>query len=227
MGRSKHICMSGLILAIVLAGCAPAGPGVTSGTGSQAQEPTGAKKRIVAGFLKPDLLAISALPVDSEGRHIAQMVHAGFAQEDDAGRLHPQLAEAIPTLENGLWKLLPDGRMETTWTIKENARWHDGTPVTAADLRFGATVQQDRALGIRISPGWAAVEGIEAPDPRTVIVTWGQPNIEADVMVGSSDQLLPRHLLEQAYTNDKATFMDHPYWTDEFVGAGPFKLREY
>jgi hypothetical protein len=28
-------------------------------------------------------------------------------------RSNLQLAEAVPSIENGLWKILPDGRMET------------------------------------------------------------------------------------------------------------------
>ena len=34
--------------------------------------------------------------------------------------------EAVPTLENGLWKVLPDGRMETSWRLKPGLVWQDG-----------------------------------------------------------------------------------------------------
>src|SRR5207237_1347071 len=36
---------------------------------------------------------------------------------------------------------------------------------------------------------------------------------------------LPRHLLEQAYLEDKVRFLTVPYWLDEFIGSGPFKLK--
>ena len=32
------------------------------------------------------------------------------------------LAEVVPTIENGLWRLLPDGQMELTWKIKPSVR---------------------------------------------------------------------------------------------------------
>ena len=38
---------------------------------------------------------------------------------------------------------------------------------------------------------------------------------------------LPKHLLERPYLDDKAGFLEHPYWNQEFVGTGPFKLREW
>jgi ABC-type transport system substrate-binding protein len=37
---------------------------------------------------------------------------------------------------------------------------------------------------------------------------------------------LPQHILEKPYLEDKATFADLPHWGHEFVGTGPFKLRE-
>jgi peptide/nickel transport system substrate-binding protein len=181
----------------------------------------------VAAFIKPDILAVSALPSDSEGRHIANVVHAGLAQEDDAGRLHPQLGEAVPTVENNFWKLFPDGRMETTWRIKPNARWHDGTPVTPGDLLFGLRIQQDRELGFRPTGGFEFLEGVETPDNRTIVGRWKGPYIEADSFLAASERWLPRHILEQPYTENKAQFMEQPFWTDGFVGAGPFKLKEY
>ena len=45
-------------------------------------------------------------------REIEQLLNAGLLLANARGELQPQLAEAAPTLENGLWKLLPDG-----WTV--------------------------------------------------------------------------------------------------------------
>ena len=68
----------------------------------------------------------------------------------------------MPTADNGLWRVLPDGRMETTWRIKENARWHDGTPFTADDLVFTTTIDRDADLPILRHPGYASVESVQA-----------------------------------------------------------------
>ena len=63
---------------------------------------------------------------------IEELVNAGMTHVDDRGTRSPQLAEAVPTVENGLWRVLPDGTMETTWKIKAAARWQDGLAVTVA-----------------------------------------------------------------------------------------------
>lgn len=221
-----RVALIGVVVSLLASACAPAAPGGAGGGGAQDQRPA-ARKRIVAAFIKPDIVAVSALPNESEGRHFAQVVHGGLGQEDDGGRLYPQLAEAIPTLENGLWKVAPDGTMETTWKIRPDALWHDGAPVQAADFVFGARVQQDRELGFRIPPGYLPVRAIDTPDPSTLVVHWKEPYIEADLFFASPERLLPRHVLEEPYTADKARFMEHPYFTDEFVGAGPYRVKEY
>lgn len=38
---------------------------------------------------------------------------------------------------------------------------------------------------------------------------------------------LPKHLLEASYLADKAQFPNLRYWTSEFVGNGPFVVREF
>jgi peptide/nickel transport system substrate-binding protein len=161
---------------------------------------------------------------------LEELVSAGLVNMNPAGRPEPQLAEAVPSIENGLWKVFPDGRMETTLRVRENARWHDGVPVTADDLLFTAAAGQDPELAGFRGSAYAYIERIEALDARTVTVTWQRPYIEADVLfaaAGTSTVPLPRHLLEPTFIANKAQFLQLPYWSIEFVGAGPFKLRDW
>jgi peptide/nickel transport system substrate-binding protein len=162
---------------------------------------------------------------------LEEMVSAGLAHLDNGGVLHPQLAEAVPTLENGLWRVFPDGRMETTWRIRPDARWHDGTPLTADDLLFAARLAMDRDLPVFAHFGASAVDEVQARDARTVVVTWREPYIQADTMFTAVFPPfalpVPAHLLERAYTEDKASFTQLPFWNEAFVGAGPYKLRDW
>src|SRR5206468_4097237 len=101
--------------------------------------------------------------------------HVGLVVEDDQAELHPALAEAVPSVENGLWRVFPDGRMETTWRIRSGAAWHDGAPFTSDDLVFTATVVMDKQLAELGDIAFESVDGIEAPDSRMVVVRWRQP----------------------------------------------------
>src|SRR5690349_24333696 len=108
------------------------------------------------------------------------LVNSSLTELGADSKLQPLLAEAVPTLENGRWKLTPDGKMETSWTIKQNVRWHDGTPLTADDLVFATTIDQDKDMPVLRPLGYNWVESVRATDPRTVTVIWSAPYIDAD-----------------------------------------------
>jgi peptide/nickel transport system substrate-binding protein len=162
---------------------------------------------------------------------LEDLVSAGLANVDNQSQLHPVLAEAVPSIENGSWKLLSDGRMETTWVLRSGLVWHDGVPFTTDDLLFTTQVSQDREVGWERDAAFDAIEGVAAPDERTLTVTWKRPFIEADTLfshaVSGRTVPLPRHLLERPFTEDRANLMNHPYWSEEFVGTGPFKLQSW
>ncbi len=214
--------VSVLIAFLLGTACAPSpAPGTDA---SSAVRPTAERKRITAALLTGDLTTL--LGTSGAEDDIEYLVHAGLAQLDLKGAPQPQIAESIPSVENGLWKVLADGRMETTWKIRSGARWHDGTPVTAQDLAFGTRLAGDPDLPYRTDPGWASVDDVTVVDATTVTIRWKGIYILADRMFGRPYQLLPRHLLERSYEQDKERFEIWPYWTSEFVGAGPFKVRE-
>ncbi len=159
------------------------------------------------------------------GDALEQLVNAGLTQIDGQGNLAPQLAEFVPTLENGGWTLQPDGRMEITWKLKPSAHWHDGIPFTSDDLAFTTTVWFDDDLPVFRNPAHAYIDTVLTPDPQTVTVTWKQPYIKADAFFNTP--ALPRHLLERVYVERKASLLDSPYWTSEFVGTGPYRVKDW
>jgi hypothetical protein len=55
---------------------------------------------------------------------LEELAHAGLTHVDPQGKRVAKLAEAVPAIENGLWQVMPDGRMQTTWKLRESARWH-------------------------------------------------------------------------------------------------------
>jgi peptide/nickel transport system substrate-binding protein len=159
---------------------------------------------------------------------LEQFVSAGLTQLDDTGVQRAQLAEAVPSVDNGLWKVNADGTMETTWRIKPGATWHDGTPLMADDLLFTVQVGEDKEIPALSNSAYNSIESVTAPDPSTVTVHWKKPFIQADTMFSYDLALpLPKHLLEKAFEDDKAGFTQVPYWTTAFVGAGPFRVKEF
>ncbi len=228
--RSLGTVVTLLVLAVA---CAPPQPG--PGTMSAREARQEGPKRLVAAIMgDPPTLRNTVHATGGSGSTpgldtVEDFLNVGMTALDNRGQLQPRLAVAVPTIENGLWKLAPDGRMETVWKIRPNASWHDGTPFTANDLAFTLTVGQDRELALFRDAIYDAIEAAEVSDPQTFIVYWREPFIEADRLFGTQTPgvPLPWHLLEQPYLEDRAGFAQLPYWAGGFVGTGPFKLQEF
>jgi peptide/nickel transport system substrate-binding protein len=229
LGRAARVGTTLAMALVVLAGCAPARPEAIA-AGGEVASPRAAPKRIMAAIgADPPVLNTKIQPgtvVTPGHEELERLLNVGLAAIDDTGTLRGQLADAAPAIETGMWKLFPDGRMETTWRIRPNAQWHDGAPFTSEDVLFTARVEQDREIPIRRDVIYDWIERFEAPDSITITVHWKRPYIQADRFLNSS-AVQPRHLLEKVYLDDKAAFSQHPFWSQEFVGTGPFKLREY
>ena len=226
-----------LVLALMVSACAPAtGPGV-SDTRSQ---PPAARKQIVASiFSQPAGLHQELTnPTPSSGSvpglsELYTLLNGAISYLDTDNVRQAWFVEAIPTVENGLWQVFPDGRMETAWRLKPGIKWHDGMPMTADDLRFTVDVYREREIEIVVVPALALVTGIDVRDPLTVVVHWDRLFIGADIFFSSTSPRvptmwpLPRHILEQPFQENKAGFFGLPYWREGFVGAGPFRMLEW
>jgi peptide/nickel transport system substrate-binding protein len=213
-----------VLVGLLMAGCSA--PGASTGLGAPAQ-PAAAPKRVTIG-LEGMLLNFGS---DSKGpageAPLIGLVHGGLYVKDTNANQIPRLAETLPTQENGLWKVSPDGRMEVTWRLRADALWHDGTPITADDLIFNAELRQDPNIPDFSTGEFLLVDGIDRIDDRTIVIRWKAPYIQADDM-GAFTKLRPAHILADAHrTQSSDTFLQHPYWVHGFVGAGPFRLKEF
>lgn len=210
----------GLIAAVLVTACVP-----TDGQSvDRAREATQAPKRIKFALFH-DVASIGMSGGNlGERSALNGLTNAGLTNLDEAGTRRPQLAEVVPTLENGLWKLFPDGKMEVSWRIKPNVSWHDGAPFQATDVAFTTRAFQDPQSGLASAVFFANLEGIDTPDAQTVRARWSKAFIYADSLF---PQLLPRHVLESALDSSPQVFRDSPFWGKEYVGTGPFRVVEF
>jgi peptide/nickel transport system substrate-binding protein len=74
---------------------------------------------------------------------------------------------------------------------------------------------------------YASIDEFRPLDAQTITVVWNRPFTQADRLFTVDWALpLPKHLLDVPYRQDKATLSELPYWTTDFVGAGPYRIRE-
>lgn len=110
----------------------------------------------------------------------------------------PWLAASIPSLDDGSWIVLDDGRMQVTWKLRPGVEWHDGTDLTSADLRFSWEIGKDLRTGVAGQSIARYLESIATPDSLTAVFTWSTPSSLGSLAGVREFDVLPRHVLEHA-----------------------------
>lgn len=216
---------------MAIAGCAPAST-PTGRTGAEPPQPGSnppSRTLTIAARNEPASIAGKPLRQAGIGLYTVQAVFsASLAFLDDRGLPRAHLAEALPQLNTESWRLLPDGRMETTWALRPGILWHDGAPLSAQDFVFGWRVYASPELGTAASPPLNYMEEVQAPDEKSVLIRWSRPYPGADELVAGLFSPLPRHILEQSFQQRQwDAFSSHPYWSREYVGLGPYRLAAW
>jgi peptide/nickel transport system substrate-binding protein len=154
--------------------------------------------------------------------------HGNLTAFDSVGNVVPRAAAKVPSIENGDWKVNPDGTMEVTWRIRPDVYWHDGFPMTADDFEFGFEVNTDPRLEVAGIAEIESISSVKAVDARTLRVTWRTLSVQGNVNAVEGIPSLPKHLLEQSYRAlDPQAFTALPAWMGEFVGIGPYRVSNY
>jgi peptide/nickel transport system substrate-binding protein len=127
------------------------------------------------------------------------------------------------------WSASPDNR-EFTFQLDPAARFADGTPVEAKDVKWS----WDRMARLQGSASYlmAGYEEITAPDPQTVVVTFAEPNsafldiVTAPYMgIVNSDVAAEHGASAEA---DAVTADTSENWfLQNSAGSGPFVLTSY
>lgn len=218
-------------LGLVLVGCLPgAGPAQPSGGASGSAGTPGPRTLNVGEILpqEPKEGIIRFEAIGATRQEFMHTFHTGLTVYDARGTLLPRIAQKVPTVEDGDWKVLPDGQMEVTWKLRPNVKWHDGVPATAGDFALGVQVIQDPEFPQTRSDWARLITDVATPDASTVVVRWKQPYLYGNASGPNDIPGMPRHLLGELYgKGDKSAFFNSPLWTREFVGLGPYRLSEW
>lgn len=211
---------------MVLSGCAPRpAPTSTSPDGSSA--PTGPKTlRLVQTVESQPDQGYIFVGGGTGPPELTFAVHAGLTVFDEKGNVMPRIAERVPTLESGDWKTFPDGRMEVTWKLRPDVKWHDSTGLTSDDYVFGMKVLTDREIPATRGRAAELISQVTAPDPYTLLLTWKETYFLANEAGLKEVVALPRHILGEVYDRAKQGLVNHPYWKEQFVGLGPYQVEK-
>jgi len=165
---------------------------------------------ITEGILGTPRYVNPALAIARADQDVAALIYSGLLKISSDGDLVNDLAESIQISEDGL---------TYTISLRRDARFHDGTPVTARDVAYTIRLIQDPNLKSPLRGNWAGVM-LEEIDEYTFTVTLEEsyaPFIE-NFTLG----IMPAHAWSKL-TIEKLPFSQ---LNTEPIGSGPFAVEE-
>jgi peptide/nickel transport system substrate-binding protein len=227
---------------LVLAACggggnsaAPAGQteGGAQGTGTQpAATEAAAGGTMFLGMTNPPILFNPINSADVASQFVEKFFFDSFLEMVEPLKFAPKLADSFETTDN------------QTYTIKINkdAKWTDGTPVTAHDAAFTfnliANPKVETTVGNYISmldgleengklkEGQTEIPSVKVIDDKTLEFKTKAP-VDPNMLkeqLGVKLMILPKHILEKV---DPAALSQDPFMQNPSVTNGPFKFVKY
>ncbi|MCR4311794.1 MAG: peptide ABC transporter substrate-binding protein [Candidatus Uhrbacteria bacterium] len=157
-------------------------------------------------FINP--LYASASDVDTD---LTRLVYSGLMRFDPQDGLVPDLATSY---------VISDDQTAYTFTLRNDATWHDGEPVTIQDVMFTITTIQNAEFHSPIAVSFSGIS-IEQIDETTIKFTLSEPfsPFLAALTVG----ILPAHVWQDlAPANVQLAIQNI-----KPVGSGPFKFEKF
>ena len=109
-----------------------------------------------------------------------------------------------------------DDRQTVMFRLRPEAKFSDGTPITAEDVVFSLETLRDKGLP-RFKTYYSKVKSIETPDDRTIVMKQDSGDRELPLILGLMP-IIPKHFWKDRKFD--ATSLD------PFIGSGPYTIAE-
>lgn len=134
----------------------------------------------------------------------------------------PELIDGEAEAEGG-----EDGEPFTvTWTVREEAAWNDGTPVSADDFEFTYQAIMNEDFDIVSRDGYDLISETEVVDDKTWRATFSEPFAPYRTLFGTIP-VLPAHVLEGEDLNEVWNDGVVDPETGDPIANGPFQFEEW
>ena len=158
--------------------------------------------------------------VDVVGRIVTDNVYERLA---DIGRDLNAVGDRgfTPRLARS-WQWAPDS-MSIAFSIDPRARWHDGQPVRASDVRYTVALLKDPKVPTQYTSTLENVDSVSVRDSVTAVVWFHRRSPEQFYDVAQQVHVLPEHLLKDIPHDKLATSpaAQNP------IGSGRFRFAKF
>ena len=143
---------------------------------------------------------------------LAEIGEGGYAGGDTGFR--PALAER--------WSWAADS-LSIAFHLDPRARWHDGSPLRARDVRFTYDMYTDSVVGSPIRGDLALVDSVTIPDSLTAVVWFARRYPDQFYDATSRMLIIPEHLLR----SEPRAQLASAAFNREPVGSGRFRFARW
>ncbi len=145
-----------------------------------------------------------------------------LARYDNDGKMHPWLAEEIPTVANGG---VSEDLKSITWKIKPGIKWSDGSELTSADAVFTYEYCSHPDTGCTSSNYFNDIVSVDALDPHTIQInfTVAKPFPYAP-FVGYNAPIMQKAQFDGCIGAKAQECTEQNFYP---IGTGPFKVVDF
>jgi peptide/nickel transport system substrate-binding protein len=163
---------------------------------------------IVEGIVRSPWLINPVLATSDADRDVAALIYSGLLRFTPEGEIVSDLADEYRILDDGL---------SYEFSIRKDATFHDGTPVTAEDVLYTIKQIQNPALKSPKRADWDSVI-VEMVSERKVRFALAQPY--APFLENATVGILPKHIWKNIQDDEFALTL----YNIEPIGSGPYKI---
>jgi peptide/nickel transport system substrate-binding protein len=136
--------------------------------------------------------------------HLLELVYEPLVRLDSQLKIVPAIAQS--------WQFNADGT-KLTFQLDPKAKFQNGAPVTAADVKASFERILNEATGAAVRANFLSIAGIDTPDDKTVVFNLSQPDVPIlTAMTSINAAVLPASEIAAGTVGTKA------------LGSGPFRL---
>jgi len=164
---------------------------------------------VTEGIIGVPTLVNPVIALSDADKDLTALVYSGLMRKTPEGDFVPDLAESFEVSSDGI---------NYTFTIRKDAKFHDGSSVTADDVIFTIEKIKDPIIKSPRKMGWDGVS-VTKKDDYTVVFTLAQSYIS--FMDNTTIGILPSKLWKNVDVNE---FNLSPLNT-KAIGSGPFEIK--
>jgi peptide/nickel transport system substrate-binding protein len=162
--------------------------------------------------------------------YVIRLAERPFTTYDADWKLICMLCVELPTLENGLAKrerLKTGGEgIAVTYTIRPDATWGDGVPVTTDDVMFAWEVGKHPQSGVAAGELYRRILSIDVKDAKTFTLHFDRVSFDYNAI--NDFEVLPAHLDRDVFREDPARYRSRTRYdtdsTNPGLWFGPYRV---